>query len=52
MIDKFQRHPTDPKCVILHVSGALIAAGTEDDTIVVDNQEYRDALEAAGKLED
>ena len=63
MITKFQRHPTDAACVILHVSGMLASFGaaSEDNTIMVENQEYRDALEAAsadpqhsfaGKLED
>ena len=62
MITKYQRHPTDGACVILHVSGILATFATgEDSTIMVENQAYRDALEAAsadpghsfaGKLED
>ena len=62
MITKYQRHPTDGACVILHVSGPLASFATsEDGTIIIDNQAYRDALEAAsadaghtfsGKLED
>lgn len=53
MITKFQRHPTEPTCVILHVSGALAAClSTDDGKVIVDDQAYRDALEAAGKLED
>jgi hypothetical protein len=62
MITKYQRHPTDGACVILHVSGVLSTFATSDDgTLMVENQEYRDALETAsadnthtffGKLED
>ena len=53
MIKKFQRHPTDGACVILHVTGMLAAIATnEEGTIKVTNQAYRDALETAGKLED
>jgi hypothetical protein len=51
MIDKFQRHPTEADCVILHVSGIMAAFGT-DGKIEIRNQAYRDALEAAGKMED
>lgn len=61
MITKYQRHPTDAACVILHVSGVLGPFAHEDGTTQVVDQEYRDALEAAnvepehsffGKLED
>lgn len=60
MITKYQRHPTDGACVVLHVTGVL-ASFSEGGTIDVVNQAYRDALEAAsadanhtffGKLED
>ena len=48
-ITKFQRHPTDASCVILHFEGPMFGgAGTTD----VVNQAFRAALEAAGKLED
>ena len=48
MITKYQRHPTDGSCVVLHVSGMLATFATsEDGTIEVTNQAYRDALEAA-----
>ena len=46
MVTKFQRHPTDGACVILHVGGVLGGIGT-DGKIEVINQAYRDALETA-----
>lgn len=61
MITKYQRHPTDGACVILHASGVLAFATDGAGTILINNQGYRDALEAAsadpddpfaGKLED
>lgn len=52
MITKFQRHPTDGACVILHVTGILASVSATGNTIEITNQAYRDALEAAGKLED
>lgn len=48
MIKKFQRHPTDDACVILHVVGVLAASIAKGSgTIVVTDPAYRDALETA-----
>jgi hypothetical protein len=48
MITKYQRHPTDDSCVILHVSGVLATfSSSENGTLEVTNQAYRDALETA-----
>ena len=52
MITKYQRHPVDGACVILHVNGMMASFAAADGTIVVNNQAYRDALEAAGMLVD
>ena len=49
MITKYQRHPTEADCVILHVTGALAANGP---TVIVHSQSYRDTLEAQERLED
>jgi len=48
-IIKFQRHPTDPECVILHVQGQNLPA---DSTRMARSAAFRAALESAGKLED
>ena len=46
-ITKFQRHPTNDDAVILHLT-----TPQGEKEIVVDNAEYRSALENADKLED
>jgi hypothetical protein len=49
-IEKYQRHPTEGDCVILHM--CIPRKGPGIVTKEVRDQAYRDALEAAGKLED
>ena len=45
IITVFQRHPSDGAIVILHTDDPLVV--TNDGTVEVVNQEYRDALETA-----